>query len=100
MSHFFLHSSKPDTLGLALNDSPIGLAAYIIEKFVRWSGCSNDSKFDCIENKFTKDELITNLMIYWVTQTIVPSLRYYKESIFNDKTFEIERYVLYTKSFS
>ncbi|RDD36686.1 Epoxide hydrolase 1 [Trichoplax sp. H2] len=91
MSHFFLHSTRPDTLGLALHDSPLGLAAYIIEKFIRWSGCSNTSKIDCIEEKFTKDELITNVMIYWVTQTIVPSLRYYKESIFNSKTFELER---------
>ncbi|NSL88011.1 epoxide hydrolase [Chitinophaga sp. Mgbs1] len=69
-----IQSTKPQTLGYSLNDSPIGLAAWIIEKFYAWS----DTKGN-MENSFTKDEMITNLMIYWVTQTINTSIRRYRE---------------------
>lgn len=69
-----IQSTKPQTLGLGLNDSPVGLASWIIEKFYAWS----DTKGN-IENSFTKDELITNIMIYWVTQTINTSIRTYAE---------------------
>ena len=57
-----------------MNDSPAGLAAWIVEKFHRWSDCGGN-----IEKKFTKDELLTNIMIYWVTQTIISSMRIYYE---------------------
>lgn len=76
-------STKPQTLGYALNDSPVGLAAWIVEKFYAWS----DNKGD-IENSFTKDELLTNIMIYWVTQTVNTSIRTYLEvahSAYSDK---------------
>ncbi|MCK7556028.1 epoxide hydrolase 1 [Chitinophaga sedimenti] len=66
------HSTKPQTLGYALNDSPVGLASWIIEKFYTWSDCRGN-----IENCFSKDELLTNIMIYWVTQTINSSIRSY-----------------------
>jgi pimeloyl-ACP methyl ester carboxylesterase len=69
-----IQSTKPQTLGYALNDSPVGLASWIIEKFYAWS----DGKGN-IERRFTKDELLTNIMIYWVTQTINPSIRTYAE---------------------
>lgn len=69
-----IQSTKPQTLGYGLNDSPVGLASWIIEKFYAWS----DTKGN-IENSFTKDELITNIMIYWVTQTINTSIRTYAE---------------------
>jgi len=67
-----LHSSKPQTLAHALNDSPVGLAAWIVEKFRAWSDCGGD-----VESRFTKDELLTNLMVYWVTQTAPASVRTY-----------------------
>ncbi len=70
-----IQSTKPQTLGYGLNDSPVGLASWIIEKFNSWS----DNKGN-IENVFTKDELITNIMIYWVTQTINTSIRTYLEN--------------------
>ena len=70
-----LQSTKPQTLGAALNDSPVGLATWIIEKFYSWS----DSKGD-IEDRFTKDELLTNIMIYWATETINSSIRMYLEN--------------------
>lgn len=70
-----IQSTKPQTLGYGLNDSPVGLASWIIEKFNSWS----DNKGN-IENSFTKDELITNIMIYWVSQAINSSIRMYLET--------------------
>jgi pimeloyl-ACP methyl ester carboxylesterase len=69
-----LQSSKPQTLGYGLNDSPIGLASWIVEKFYGWSGNPKN-----LESHFSKDELITNIMIYWITQTINTSIRTYAE---------------------
>jgi pimeloyl-ACP methyl ester carboxylesterase len=70
-----IQSTKPQTLGYGLNDSPAGLASWIVEKFNAWS----DNKGN-IENSFTKDELITSIMIYWVSQTINSSVRMYLET--------------------
>jgi pimeloyl-ACP methyl ester carboxylesterase len=70
-----IQSTKPQSLGYGLNDSPAGLAAWIVEKFHGWSDCGGN-----IEKKFTKDELLTNIMIYWITQTITSSMRLYYET--------------------
>lgn len=70
-----LQSTKPQTLGYGLNDSPVGLASWILEKFNSWS----DNKGN-IENSFTKDELITNIMIYWISQAVNSSVRMYLET--------------------
>jgi len=70
-----LQSSLPQTLGYGLNDSPAGLAAWIIEKFYRWSDCNGN-----LENCFSKDELLNNLNIYWLTQTINSANRIYYET--------------------
>jgi pimeloyl-ACP methyl ester carboxylesterase len=70
-----LQSTKPQTLSYGLNDSPVGLAAWIIEKFRTWSDCAGD-----LDRVFTRDELLTNVMIYWVTETIHSSTRLYYES--------------------
>jgi epoxide hydrolase len=67
-------ATKPQTLGVGLNDSPAGLLAWIVEKFRTWSDCDGDP-----ENVFTRNQLITNVMIYWVTQTITSSARLYWE---------------------
>jgi pimeloyl-ACP methyl ester carboxylesterase len=68
-----LQSSKPQSLAHGLNDSPAGLASWIVEKFRAWSDCNGD-----LESRFTKDELLTQVMIYWVTQSIGTSfLPYY-----------------------
>lgn len=69
-----LHSSKPQTTAYALNDSPVGLAAWMVDKFRAWSDCAGD-----VEKRFTKDELLTNITIYWVTQTINSAMRLYYE---------------------
>jgi len=67
--------TKPQTLGVALNDSPAGLLAWIVEKFRTWSDCDGHP-----ENCFTRDQLITNVMLYWVTQTSASSARLYWEA--------------------
>src|SRR5208282_1260596 len=61
----WIQGTKPQTLALALNDSPAGLAAWIVERFRTWSDCDGD-----VEQSFTRDQLLTNVMIYWITQTI------------------------------
>ena len=69
-----IQATRPQTLAYALNDSPVGLAAWIIEKFRAWSDCDGD-----VEKRFTKEELLTNVMIYWTTETINSSIRLYYE---------------------
>lgn len=68
-------ATKPQTLGVALNDSPAGLLAWIVEKFRTWSDCGGD-----LGRVFTRDQLLTNAMLYWVTGTITSSVRLYWES--------------------
>ncbi len=70
-----IQGTKPQTLGYGLTDSPVGLAAWIVEKFRTWSDCGGD-----VENVYTKDELLTNVSIYWFTGTIGSSVRLYYES--------------------
>jgi pimeloyl-ACP methyl ester carboxylesterase len=70
-----IQGTKPQTLGYGLNDSPAGLAAWIVEKFHGWSDNGGD-----VESAFTKDEMLTNIMLYWVTETITSSSRLYYES--------------------
>ncbi len=60
-----IQGTKPQTLAYALTDSPVGLAAWIVEKFQRWSDCDGD-----LARCFTRDELLTNVMLYWVTGAI------------------------------
>ena len=70
-----IQGTKPQTLGYALNDSPAGQAAWIVEKFRAWCDCNGDP-----ESVFTRDEILTNITIYWVTQTATSSARLYYES--------------------
>lgn len=60
-----IQGTKPQTLAYALTDSPVGLAAWIVEKFRTWSDCDGD-----LEAVFERDELLTNIMTYWVTGAI------------------------------
>jgi epoxide hydrolase len=70
-----IQGTKPQTLGYALNDSPVGLAAWIVEKFRSWCDCNGNP-----ETIFTKDELLTNITLYWLTQTATSSARIYYEN--------------------
>jgi pimeloyl-ACP methyl ester carboxylesterase len=67
-----IQSTKPQTLGYALNDSPAGLAAWILEKWRSWA----DSRGD-LDARFSRDFLLTTVTLYWVTQTITSSMRDY-----------------------
>jgi pimeloyl-ACP methyl ester carboxylesterase len=68
--------TKPQSLAYGLNDSPAGLAAWIVEKFRSWSDCGGD-----LDRGFIgRDDLLANLTIYWVTQTIGSSMRLYYEA--------------------
>lgn len=72
-AYAMIQGTRPQTLADGLNDSPAGLAAWLVEKFQRLSDCDGD-----VEKRFTKDELLTNIMIYWATETIGSSfLPYY-----------------------
>ena len=77
-----IQGTKPQSLGYGLNDSPAGLAAWIVEKFHGWSDLPQGAD-GYLDNYFTKDELLTNIAIYWFTETITSSARIYYE---NSKT--------------
>ena len=77
-----IQGTKPQSLGYGLNDSPTGLAAWIIEKFHGWSDLPQGAD-GYLDDYFTKDELLTNISIYWFTETITSSTRIYYE---NSKT--------------
>ncbi|EHQ24849.1 epoxide hydrolase family protein [Mucilaginibacter paludis] len=70
-----LHGTKPQTLAYGLNDSPVGLAAWILEKNYAWSGHDG-----YIESVLSKDELLANITLYWFTQTLPSSIRLYREN--------------------
>ena len=69
-----IQGTRPQTLGYGLEDSPAGLCAWIVEKFRSWSDCDGD-----VERSFTKDQLLTNVMVYWITRTATSSARIYWE---------------------
>jgi pimeloyl-ACP methyl ester carboxylesterase len=67
-----IQSTRPQTLAYGLTDSPVALAAWIVEKWRAWSDCGGD-----VESRFSRDFLLTNVTLYWVTQTIATSIRDY-----------------------
>jgi pimeloyl-ACP methyl ester carboxylesterase len=70
--YFEIQSTKPQTLGYGLNDSPAGLAAWIVEKWRTWGDTGGD-----VNARFSRDFLLTTVMLYWATQTITSSMRDY-----------------------
>lgn len=72
-AYAMIQGTRPETLAQGLMDSPAGLAAWLVEKFQSLSDCGGD-----VETRFSMDELLTNIMIYWTTGTIGSSfLPYY-----------------------
>jgi pimeloyl-ACP methyl ester carboxylesterase len=69
-----LQATKPDVLAPALNDSPMGLAAWVIDKFRSWSDCQGE-----LLRRFSYDELLTTVSIYWFTQSMPSAIRLYWE---------------------
>ncbi len=71
-----LQGAHPQTLGIALDDSPAGLLAWIAQRFRDWSDCDG-----VLERSFTSDQLLTNVMLYWVTRSFTSSARLYWETM-------------------
>lgn len=69
-----IQRTKPLTLAYGLNDSPAGLAAWIVEKYRAWSDCGGD-----VEQSFSRDELLTTVMIYWLSGSIGSSFQVYRD---------------------
>ena len=82
-AHFFseeggysvLQGTKPQTLAYGLNESPAGLCAWLLEKRRRWSDCGGD-----VERRFSKDDLLTTMTLYWATESFGTSARFYAEA--------------------
>uniref|UniRef100_A0A5S6R3E7 Epoxide hydrolase n=1 Tax=Trichuris muris TaxID=70415 RepID=A0A5S6R3E7_TRIMR len=88
--YLHLQATKPETIGAGLVDSPIGLAAYILEKYSSWTRRDYTTfSMGGLTLNFSLDELITQVMIYWVTKCAMPSVRYYKEFL-----MEMDHFVL------
>jgi pimeloyl-ACP methyl ester carboxylesterase len=75
MAYAMLHASKPDTVAVALNDSPAGLAAWVLEKFRAWTDAED------FVARYGRGRLLANLTLYWVTGTIGSSMRLYYETV-------------------
>lgn len=73
-----IQATRPDTLAAALNDSPAGLLAWLVEKLVEWSDTPGDDPRR-VETRISRDRLLTEAMIYWTTQSIGTSFRPYYE---------------------
>lgn len=78
--YFHIQATKPDTIGAALTDNPVGLAAYILEKFSTWTNASYRSLPDGgLTQRYKMDTLLDNVMIYYLTNSITTSQRLYAE---------------------
>ncbi|CAH2000397.1 unnamed protein product [Acanthoscelides obtectus] len=83
--YLHLQATKPDTVGVALRDSPVGLAAYILEKFTTWTNKEwKDLEDGGLTKKYTLTNLLDNVMIYWVNRSITTSMRLYSEAFSSD----------------
>lgn len=76
--YYHQQSTRPQTLAYALSDSPVGLCGWIAEKFHYWADCDNSGQRD-IRNAVSWDDLLTNISLYWHTNSIGSSIRLYKE---------------------
>jgi pimeloyl-ACP methyl ester carboxylesterase len=83
-----IQSTKPQTLAYALNDSPAGLAAWIVEKWRSWSDSDGD-----VERTLRRDALLTMLTIYWVTGSITSSMRDYYDNRWDGVTLGPDAFV-------
>ena len=70
-----IQSTRPQTIGFGLADSPVGQLAWIVEKFKEWT----DPAFELPEEAVDRDQLLTNVSVYWLTNTATSSARLYKE---------------------
>jgi len=83
-----VQSTRPQTLAYGLNDSPVGLAAWIIEKWRAWTDPEAD-----VERHFSKDQLLVNVTIYWVTETINSANRAYYDAAHTSRRLTADDHV-------
>ncbi|GBG29176.1 Epoxide hydrolase 1 [Hondaea fermentalgiana] len=77
-AYFLMHCTKPHQLGVALQDSPVALASWILEKMHAWTDFAPErGVFDGL----SKDQILCNLSVYWFTQSIASSCRFYFETV-------------------
>jgi len=74
-AYSLVQGTKPISLGIAQEDSPAGLVAWLVEKLRTWSDCEGD-----VESVFTKDQILTNAMFYWAPQSVASAARIYREA--------------------
>lgn len=83
LGHLHMAATKPDTIGIALNNDPVGLAAFILEKVSTWTNEAyrrrHDGGMHPKFSQFSYTDLLTNVMIYWINGNITSSLRLFKE---------------------
>jgi pimeloyl-ACP methyl ester carboxylesterase len=77
--YMHIQRTRPQTISYAMHDSPVGLAAWLVEKRRAWG-----DTLDGLETVFSKDDLITTAMLYWLTETYVSSAKHYYDSRFTD----------------
>jgi len=77
-SHVAVHVLDPQTLAYGLHDSPVGLCAWILERRRSLSDCDGE-----VERRFSKEHLLTTMMLYWLTNSFVTSARFYYEAAAN-----------------
>jgi microsomal epoxide hydrolase len=75
-----IQGTRPQSVGYALDDSPAGLAGWIVEKFRAWTDCADEKGVRHVEHAVSRDDLLTNLTVYWVTRTATSSARLYYEA--------------------
>jgi pimeloyl-ACP methyl ester carboxylesterase len=86
LTHYLTQICEPQTLAWAMQDSPVGLAAWMLQRRRAWSDCGGD-----VETRFTKDELLTSFSLYWLTNTFGGSVRFYQYSFSQPWTRSHER---------
>ncbi|XP_066154027.1 juvenile hormone epoxide hydrolase 1-like [Euwallacea fornicatus] len=90
--YFHIQGTKPDTVGVALRESPMGLAGYILEKVITVTNpYFRDREDGALTEKYTMEQILDNIMIYWLTESITSSMRIYAEALAN---FELEFMIL------
>jgi epoxide hydrolase len=80
-AYFQIQATRPNTLGFALNDSPVGQLAWIVDKFKEWT----DPSGELPEHSVSRDRMLTNVMLYWLTGTGASSAHLYYESAHSDR---------------
>lgn len=76
-THVLAHYHEPQTLAWAMHDSPVGMAAWLLQRRRAWSDCGGD-----VETRFSRDDLLTNFSLFWLTESFASSILFYRASTF------------------